>query len=329
MLDLFICHLNLSAMRRLAQRLEEEGADSELRRYCERILRVRSSGWTQGIFANFAAENHIGVYLGSIKGRGNIIEVREEVRDQKYDEKANTVTITVVSSNPECIKSKISSKAVCCIKSIEIKQPEKEKKPPEKPPNKTPTKPEMINIVRGGSAGIVVTVAACLVKVVTAGLVVDAPVGHVKGVAALLAADAMAGLLVVGTAIGGVKVAAALLATANLVVGTAIWGVKSVAANPVVAGATFGLVVVELNTDTIAGIVKGAAAILAADAVAVVGGYHVLVVGAAAANKNIQFNKKKKKKNEKDVNLTFEFGFACCLLALSCEVSKLELRRPI
>ncbi|GLU13589.1 hypothetical protein SLE2022_302160 [Rubroshorea leprosula] len=128
MLDLFICHLNPSAMRRLAQRLEEESADSELRRYCERILRVRSSGWTQGIFANFAAESmvpkgsewgggnwdiktptnlksipqweiaaevmpymktddgaipsiitdHIGVYLGSIKGRGNIVEVRED-----------------------------------------------------------------------------------------------------------------------------------------------------------------------------------------------------------------------------------------------------------
>lgn len=127
MLDLFLCHLNPSAMRRLAQRLEEEGADSELRRYCERILRIRSSGWTQGIFANFAAESmvpkgsewgggnweikmpknlkstpqwelaaevtpymktddgpipsiisdHIGVYLGSIRGRGNIVEVRE------------------------------------------------------------------------------------------------------------------------------------------------------------------------------------------------------------------------------------------------------------
>ncbi|TYI01634.1 hypothetical protein ES332_A11G215500v1 [Gossypium tomentosum] len=127
MLDLFICHLNHSAMRRLAQRLEEEGTDSELRRYCERILRIRSSGWTQGIFANFAAESmvpkdpewgggnweiktpmtlksipqwelaaevmpymktddgaipsvisdHIGVYLGVIKGRGNVIEVRE------------------------------------------------------------------------------------------------------------------------------------------------------------------------------------------------------------------------------------------------------------
>ncbi|KAK7251070.1 hypothetical protein RIF29_33949 [Crotalaria pallida] len=128
MLDLFICHLNPSAMRRLAQKLEEEGVDSELRRCCERILRVRSSGWTQGIFANFAAESmvpkgpewgggnwemktpttlkdipqwelaaevtpymktddgtipsiivdHIGVYLGSIKGRGNIVEVRED-----------------------------------------------------------------------------------------------------------------------------------------------------------------------------------------------------------------------------------------------------------
>ena len=114
-------------MRRLAQKLEEDGTDSELRRYCERILRARSTGWTQGIFANFAAESmvpkgpewgggnweiktpinlknipqwelaaevmpymktddgpipsiitdHIGVYLGSIKGRGNIVEVRD------------------------------------------------------------------------------------------------------------------------------------------------------------------------------------------------------------------------------------------------------------
>lgn len=128
MLDLFICHLNPSAMRRLAQKFEEEGADSDLRRYCERILRVRSTGWTQGIFANFAAESmvpkgpewgggnweiktptnlksipqwelaaevmpymrtddgtipsivtdHIGVYLGLIKGKGNVVEVRED-----------------------------------------------------------------------------------------------------------------------------------------------------------------------------------------------------------------------------------------------------------
>lgn len=115
-------------MRHLAQKLEEEGVDSELRRYCERILRVRSTGWTQGIFANFAAESmipkgrewgggnweiktptnlkdipqwalaaevmpymktddgtipsivtdHIGVYLGLVKGRGNVVEVRED-----------------------------------------------------------------------------------------------------------------------------------------------------------------------------------------------------------------------------------------------------------
>lgn len=128
MLDLFICHLNPSALRHLAQKLEEDGTDSELRRYCERILRVRSTGWTQGIFANFAAESmvpkgpewgggnweiktptnlkdipqwalaaevmpymrtddgtipsivtdHIGVYLGLVKGRGNVVEVRED-----------------------------------------------------------------------------------------------------------------------------------------------------------------------------------------------------------------------------------------------------------
>lgn len=128
MLDLFICHLNPSAMRRLAQKLEEEGGDPELRRYCERILRVRSTGWTQGIFANFAAESmvpkgpewgggnweiktptdmksiprwelagevmpymknddgtipsivadHIGVYLGCVKGRVNVVEIKED-----------------------------------------------------------------------------------------------------------------------------------------------------------------------------------------------------------------------------------------------------------
>ncbi|KAJ6804477.1 uncharacterized protein M6B38_183435 [Iris pallida] len=128
MLDLFICHLNPSAMRLLAQKLEDAATDSELRRYCERILRIRSTGWTQGIFANFAAESmvpkgpewgggnweiktptklkgipqwelagevmpymktsgggipsiiadHIGVYLGAIRGRGNVVEVSEK-----------------------------------------------------------------------------------------------------------------------------------------------------------------------------------------------------------------------------------------------------------
>ncbi|KAI3697997.1 hypothetical protein L6452_31106 [Arctium lappa] len=153
MLDLFICHLNPSAMRRLAQRLEEENADSELRRYCERILRVRSTGWTQGIFANFAAESmvpkgpewgggnweiktpsstksmpqwemaaevmpymrtddgsipslstdHIGVYLGLIKGRGNIVEVSEgslgkAFKSEAIDDKSNGLPTSLTAS---------------------------------------------------------------------------------------------------------------------------------------------------------------------------------------------------------------------------------------
>ncbi|XP_057520245.1 uncharacterized protein LOC130800673 [Amaranthus tricolor] len=147
MLDLFICHLNPSAMRRLAQKLEEDGADPELRRACERILRIRSTGWTQGIFANFAAESvvpkgpewgganweiktptnmkdipqwelaaevipymktddgpipaivtdHVGVYLGCIKGRGNVVEVREDslvkaITSTGGDSKPNGIT---------------------------------------------------------------------------------------------------------------------------------------------------------------------------------------------------------------------------------------------
>lgn len=155
-LDLFICHLNPSAMRRLAQRLEEEGADPELRRYCERILRVRSTGWTQGIFANFAAESmvpkgpewgggnweiktpinmkdipqwalaaevmpymrtddgtipsivtdHIGVYLSIIKGRGNVVEVREDslvkaFKAEGSNLKANGLQTALATSTPD------------------------------------------------------------------------------------------------------------------------------------------------------------------------------------------------------------------------------------
>ncbi|KAK7309225.1 hypothetical protein RJT34_05777 [Clitoria ternatea] len=156
LLDLFICHLNPSAMRRLAQKLEEEALDSELRRYCERILRVRSGGWTQGIFANFAAESmvpkgvewgggnweikktptnvkdipkwdlaaevtpymktddgtipsivvdHIGLYLGSIKGRGNVVEVREDSLVKAFtlagnDIKANDLEASSVKPIP-------------------------------------------------------------------------------------------------------------------------------------------------------------------------------------------------------------------------------------
>lgn len=156
MLDLFICHLNPSAMRRLAQRLEEEGADPEIRRYCERILRVRSTGWTQGIFANFAAESmvpkglewgggnweiktptnikdipqwalaaevmpymrtddgtipsiitdHIGVYLGLIKGRGNVVEVREDSLVKAYKNGNNIKSNEVQSSLATSIANK-------------------------------------------------------------------------------------------------------------------------------------------------------------------------------------------------------------------------------
>ncbi|EOY28975.1 Uncharacterized protein TCM_030426 [Theobroma cacao] len=117
--------------------------------------------------------------------------------------------------------------------------------------------------VMGGSAGIVAIVAASLVK----------------GVAALPVADATACLgLVVGTATGTVKVAAALLATADLAVGATTGRVKGAAAHPV-AGATAGLVkgaaallaaaaTAGLVVDTVAGLVKGAAALLAAAATA-------------------------------------------------------------
>jgi hypothetical protein len=129
MLDLFLCHLNPSALRRLVQKLEEAGASPELQRQCEKILSVRTANWSQGMFANFSAESmvpkgpewgggnweiktpsdakkpqewelssevtaymktangpiptitpdHIGVYLGTLRGRGTVVEVREDM----------------------------------------------------------------------------------------------------------------------------------------------------------------------------------------------------------------------------------------------------------
>ena len=126
MLDLFICHLNPSALRILVHRLEREGLNPELQRQCEKILSIRSAGWSQGMFKNFAAESmmpkgtewaggnweirsqsdgkkamdwelnnevtaymktpngpiptitpdHIGVYLGTLRGRGTVVEIR-------------------------------------------------------------------------------------------------------------------------------------------------------------------------------------------------------------------------------------------------------------
>ncbi|XVE91081.1 hypothetical protein DITRI_Ditri20bG0127200 [Diplodiscus trichospermus] len=48
-----------------------------------------------------------------------------QIRDQIYDEKANTVTITVVCCNPEKIRDKICCRGGGSIKSIEIKPPPK------------------------------------------------------------------------------------------------------------------------------------------------------------------------------------------------------------
>ncbi|XP_059309473.1 heavy metal-associated isoprenylated plant protein 6-like [Lycium ferocissimum] len=46
-----------------------------------------------------------------------------QIRDQLYDEKANTVTITVVCCNPEKIRDKLCSKGCRVIKCIKIKRP--------------------------------------------------------------------------------------------------------------------------------------------------------------------------------------------------------------
>ncbi|KAK4373652.1 hypothetical protein RND71_009036 [Anisodus tanguticus] len=68
-----------------------------------------------------------------------------QVRDQVYDEKANTITIIVVCCSPERIRDKLCCKGGKVIKSIEIKEPAKPKAPekskdPEKP--KGPEKPK-------------------------------------------------------------------------------------------------------------------------------------------------------------------------------------------
>ncbi|KAL6990633.1 hypothetical protein U1Q18_008747 [Sarracenia purpurea var. burkii] len=73
-----------------------------------------------------------------------------QIRNQIYDEKQNTVTITVVCCNPEKLRDKLCYKGAKAIKSIEIKEQEKSKPPPEKkepekskpnpPPKKEPEK---------------------------------------------------------------------------------------------------------------------------------------------------------------------------------------------
>ncbi|CAN4106674.1 unnamed protein product [Withania somnifera] len=68
-----------------------------------------------------------------------------QVRDQVYDEKANTITIVVVCCTPERIRDKLCCKGGKTIKSIEIKGPAKPKapeKPKESEKSKGPEKPK-------------------------------------------------------------------------------------------------------------------------------------------------------------------------------------------
>ncbi|XP_059624825.1 leucine-rich repeat extensin-like protein 3 isoform X2 [Cornus florida] len=62
-----------------------------------------------------------------------------QIRNQVYDEKQNTVTITVVCCSPEKIRDKLCCKGGKAIKSIEIKEPEKPKPPPAEKPKPPPT----------------------------------------------------------------------------------------------------------------------------------------------------------------------------------------------
>ncbi|KAL6990631.1 hypothetical protein U1Q18_008745 [Sarracenia purpurea var. burkii] len=65
-----------------------------------------------------------------------------QIRNQIYDEKQNTVTITVVCCNPEKLRDKLCCRGGKTIKSIEIKEPEKPKPPPEKPKPPPEEKPK-------------------------------------------------------------------------------------------------------------------------------------------------------------------------------------------
>ncbi|GMH05234.1 hypothetical protein Nepgr_007074 [Nepenthes gracilis] len=57
-----------------------------------------------------------------------------QIRDQAYDEKKNAVIIKVVCCNPERIRDKLCCKGGGSIRSIEIKEPEKEPKPDKRKP---------------------------------------------------------------------------------------------------------------------------------------------------------------------------------------------------
>ncbi|CAN4105980.1 unnamed protein product [Withania somnifera] len=71
-----------------------------------------------------------------------------QIRDQMYDEKANSVTITVLCCNPEKIRDKLCCKGGGVIKSIEIKEPPKPKEPEKskvlEKPKEPPEKPKVV-----------------------------------------------------------------------------------------------------------------------------------------------------------------------------------------
>ncbi|XVF84040.1 hypothetical protein PTKIN_Ptkin16aG0542700 [Pterospermum kingtungense] len=80
-----------------------------------------------------------------------------EIQDQKYEEKTNTVTITVVCCNPEKLMEKIRCEGCRFIKTIEIKlptpspTPKKTPPPPPTPPKTpppTPPKPDPMATIR-------------------------------------------------------------------------------------------------------------------------------------------------------------------------------------
>ncbi|XP_074278921.1 uncharacterized protein LOC141602650 [Silene latifolia] len=65
-----------------------------------------------------------------------------EIRDQIFDEKQNTVIITVVCCSPERIMHKLCSKGRKTIKSIEIKEPNPKPKQAAPEPEKPKPKPD-------------------------------------------------------------------------------------------------------------------------------------------------------------------------------------------
>ncbi|XP_059289653.1 protein PYRICULARIA ORYZAE RESISTANCE 21-like [Lycium ferocissimum] len=74
----------------------------------------------------------------------NILCKIPQIRDQVYDEKANTVTITVACCNPEKIRDKLYSKGCGVIKCIKIKEPPKDQPP--KKPQPPPPPPLQVNV---------------------------------------------------------------------------------------------------------------------------------------------------------------------------------------